>query len=118
MRLRNLRLKAKAADTPRAGSGPGAETAEVGVMVRLELPVVKSRKTGKAVGSAASRRGVMSRRLNDVTVIDGVRAEKKYSVVPSPTRLLASRLSPTNRSIVLPDAGGKMKLRKLPTLSE
>ena len=119
MRLRNLRLKAKAADTPMAGSGPGTETSEeVGMMVRPELPRVKSRKTGKAVGSAASRRGVMSRRLNDVTLIDGARVEKKYSVEPSSIRLLAFRVSPTKRSIVLPNPGGRMKLRKLPTLSE
>lgn len=95
-RRRSFLLKAKAADRPRAGRGPGTEAGAPSraFIIRPVAPGVKSRNVGKAVESAASTRGEMSRRLKALTP-DRPYEEKKYSVDPSAVRSLALRMSST-----------------------
>jgi hypothetical protein len=92
-RPRSFLLKAKAADKPRAGRGPGTDIGAF--IIRPVDPAVKSRNVGKAVESAASTKGEMSRRLKAVTPDRPKSDEKEYSVIPSDVRSLAIREPPT-----------------------
>ncbi len=86
-------------------SGKGAGTDEVppppppppAFIVRDVAPGVKSRNVGKAVGSAASTKGLMSAMVNSVMPERPKSVEKKYSFTPSEMRS-ANVVPPTTRS--------------------